>query len=322
MKPASKTRPTEPPRTLENERGRLIRAGIPEFVIDHAFSLRPSRLHYVAGSFGVVGIMLSGFAVGAALWGSLEEIHIQNALDSALELSGVLYWSNFGISALIAIFGWIFASGLILYWVFNLSARMRASVFVYSFVDSSNAAYAKMFMPRESLSQIADPDEYIRSMIGHWSRISFWSAAFLLSIAAYSLERELKSFSVYSAEGYYEFPYFPWETTKVGLWAEAARVEIGCNHVTGKNADDYIVYEITLNSGGSIRLDNTAPVRGTWLDQIEVIDAAVEKSGAQFERWSWMKRDPLHPACVAAQAQKFGAENEERVARILRLGEI
>lgn len=93
----------------------LVAMGAPPEVAEYAALREPSLLLYSALNFGYIGIMAAGFIVGAMFWTPLEKIAESNARAAAVEIDALLYEINFGIAMIIAIFGWIFASGIIAY---------------------------------------------------------------------------------------------------------------------------------------------------------------------------------------------------------------
>jgi len=63
-------------------------------------------------------------------------------------------------------------------------------------------------------------------------------------------------------------------------------------------------------------------LRGNWLDNAILIDAAIEDAGVTFKRWSWLNRDPLHPACLGAQLRVLGEEDYDKLLKLLRVKEL
>ncbi len=307
--------------TYSEEREALIAVGIPSHVIDYAISHKPSHWFYTSMAWVFITVMVAGFIAGAFVWGALEDLVGQNALLGAKKLDALLYYHNFGIAPLIALFAWIFAAGVVAYWLASLSRKMRASMFVYTILDSNNAPYLKLGKSIESLQHESDPEAYIRQLFFGWLRIALWPAVILFALSGVVLEREFKTFSAYTIDGYVAYPLAPWDEVKSGSWSEAALVSLGCNHVTGRGASDDIIYRVKLQSGASHDVAGAYPVSGAWLDQVEKIDNTLRNSDAIFQRWQWLKRDPIHPKCLSAQGRRYNREELERIYHLLRIGE-
>lgn len=302
----------------QKAREALRAAGIPESVTEYAIAQNPSGVIYAIGTWSYVAVMIAGFAIGGFALIGLEPIFEAPARASAEAADAVLFYFSGGWSALIAIFGWIFASGWIVYSYFASSPRLRASLFVLSFLDPKNAPYARMMTPLKKLEHLSDPEDYVTAVVRRWANLAFWPAAVLFALALVALDREVRTYTLYSRDGFVATPFFPWSQDVRRDWKDAAHAQTGCNHVTGKSASDSLVYLVTFADGREESLAGATPIDGTWLDGIEKLDAALVAAGVEFRRWKFRERDPLHPACLAANRRKFGAD-WPRVERLLRI---
>jgi hypothetical protein len=261
--------------------------------------------------------MGAGFATSSIAFGPLSDVAEQATRSAAASAGAQLYRSNFGISPILTLFGWIFASGALSHFLRTRTAHDRASIFVYSFLDGKNARYARMLTDRDKLDHMKDPEEYVRAAVSGWTRWAAGCAALLFAVAAYTYDRELRTYAVYTDEGFFARPLLPWERARSMRWSEAIAVATGCNHTTGRGASDDLIYEVVFNDG-SQRLEHATPVSGTWLDRVEVIDAALDRHGVKRRRWQWFNRDPLHPDCMSANRMRYG-EAWPRAERLLRV---
>ena len=297
---------------------RLRHEGVAEIDIDYLLGMYPSRFLSTLNDFLVVIVMIAGFSVGAILWVIGAEQSNVTAREHARSASGVLYEDVFGISGLIAVFGWICASGYIVTRPGFASERLIASAFAYSMIKAKKyaapwrSAYFKAdknVNPRERFADVVAAQ-------GAWGK---WPAIVLLIGSLFMFDHEMKWFTIYTQDRIIERSQFGLGKWVETLWADAVIVELGCNHVTGKSASDDPVYKITFQDGRTLRLDNARGVNGSWLDGIEVIDRALSDAGAEFRRWSWRDRNPLHPNCLAANRRKLSEVDYDRLRRILRV---
>jgi hypothetical protein len=309
--------------------GNLVSLGVPQHVAAYVAEQRPLRIPLLS-SVGFMVVMLGGFAVGGLwLWPMLETRLDQNTLAAAQSSGALLYHHNFGIGLLIALFAWIGASGFIVATIPMLSRRLAAGEFYESIISAASAgntlggraARWGVERMRRELENEPDPERYIQRATFAWVKPAGAFAAAALAIAAVVTVRELNAYTLYFAD-YYEQQHTFLPSRTVHAWSDAARVEVGCNHVTGRNPSDDPIYEVHFNGGGSTRIDSAFPVSMTWIDQVELIDAALVRAGARFEPWSWLDRDAHHPRCLMAYATWLGAERYARFQRLIRAPEL
>lgn len=316
-------------------RGAMAREGVPEPVIDHVMALDPVRLLYWAANVGFVIVMILGFGAGAVMFSRGEEIVKTAALARAAESGGLLYHTNFGFGFLILLFAWIFISGVLVSLTTMTWPRVAASVFAYTLRDPKNRLSLTSGGRLQKTPFNGDANEYLRA-VTEQSNKNFLQIGFVLAALGIAIaERELTTYEIFTAEGYIATPLSPWSKEARGAWRDASSVLIGCNHVTGKNASDNVIYEVKLPDGRSLNLAGATPVSagllnknsaigtpfsGKFLESLEMIDSELEGGGAAFKRWRWLTRDPLHPDCLAVKRRQLTVGNYERLTRLLRVG--
>lgn len=303
----------------------LVALGVPKHVAVFVAEQRPWRIPLLSG-IGFMVVMVGGFAIGGLwMWPTLEARLDQNALAAAYSSGALLYHHNFWIGLLIAVFAWIGASSLIVGVIPMLSRRLMAGEFYASITGaaasgktlSGRAARWGVEKMQRKLEKESDPLRYIRRAAFAWVKPACAFVVAALALAAIVTFRELNAYTLYFADHYEEqHTFLPSPTVRA--WSDAVRVEVGCNHVTGENAEDDPVYGVHFDGGGSTRIDGAFPVSKTWIDQVEVIDAALVRAGVRFEPWSWLGRDPYHPRCLMAYATWLGDEKYARFQRLIR----
>lgn len=303
----------------------LTALGVPPHVATYVAEHKPLRIPSLGG-FGQIAVMIAGFAVGGFwLWPLLEAQLEQNARMAAEVTGALLYHHNFGVGLLIAVFGWIGLSSVIVGAIPILSRRLSVGVFYDSIVGAATAGdtlsgrrarWGVEKLMRE-LEDEQDPERYVWRVSFAWLKPAVLASVVVAAIAAIVTLRELHTYTLFLPDGYEQRHTFMPSPT-IGRWTDAARVEVGCNHVTGRNSSDEPVYDIHMKDGRSIRIDGATPISGSWIDQVEKIDAELVAAGARFEAWSWLNRDAYAPQCLTAQAIVLGADDFERLRRLIR----
>lgn len=308
----------------EQNRWRALEdVGVPESVIAYIREQNPSGNAYGMHQLLTFVLIIAGFAVGVVLWGPVEALAVRNAIAHANAVGGLMYDVNFGFAGLLAIFAWIMAAGLIA----NLSIvgpRRRLSYFVSTLGASyrSIARFSVKMGLRKVTHLSGDPDAYIEAWVKRGNGSLAIATLIVSTLAGYALAREVNTHTVYTADAYTRSPFFPWAPSAPRPWRTAELVDLGCNHVTGRNASDYLVYRVEFPGGERVSLESATPLPDVdWLTVAEPIDALIREGGATFQRWKWLSRDPLHPACLAVMQQNFGADYP-RIERLLRIGEL
>jgi hypothetical protein len=301
----------------------LQQSGVPAHVISYVLAQQPVPWFGIAYTTVFLAVMVGGFFVGSLFWAPLEDLTVRNALEHARAEGALLYHANFGLSLVLALFGWIFAVGFIGNLIFLRTARLRAAYLMFS-VTHSRRAFERA-MVASSLRQIGevhDPEAFIATWIKLGNRWTMIAAVAGLALAGVALARDVQAHTLYTQSSYIRAPFFPWGRSEPRLWRDAVKIELGCNHVEGRNAYDKIIYSVHFADGAKVDVGNGwALPGGDWLQNAELIDAELRASEATFERWSWMNREPLHPACLAVMRGSFGADYP-RIERLLRIGEL
>ena len=297
---------------------KLREQGVTDEVIEYVLSKNPSKVLSIISDFLLIFLLILGFAVGAVLWVAVGRYSGQAALEHALSIGGVMYEDIFGFSGLAALFGWICASGFITYSPQLNSERLIVSAFAYSLADNSkkSGSWRRTYLKADKSLEPEILTRWVFASQGKWMK---WPAIMLFLVAFPLLELELKLHTIYTTEGFVERSEYGLGDWSNVSWTGVVSVELGCNHVTGRSKSDDPVYKINFADSRSIRLDNARSVRGSWIDGIEVIDAALVSGGAEFKRWSWPNRNPLHPECLAADRAKMSPEDFARLLTLMRV---
>jgi hypothetical protein len=272
-------------------------------------------------------VMTLGFLVGALyVWAPLEQITIDNSLRDAREVGAILYRENFGVSMVAALFAWIFVAGVVVGGLPLVSDRMAAHTFLEYYFGKpdprpavARAAAAAQATLSTRLEDEADARRYVRRFTTGWVGWFAIPAIVLTLLSAALAICDVQSYTLYTRDGAADHPFFPWQSAQMRSWDDATRVELGCNHVTGRGASDDPVYSVMFRDGSAVRLDDAVAIGGTWLDRMEQIDARLIESGALFRRWDGpLNRNPLHPECLAANRTRLSRDDYQRLLTLLR----
>ena len=266
--------------------------------------------------------MVGGFVLGALfIWQPLELLSLATAIIAAYEAGAWSYIVNFGLSILLLLFIWIFTSGILPGIVTRLTPMpWKGALYLGALSDKSGGWwYARL--TRQVIEKL-EPQAEASRIIDTWA-LKYCSALSkfvipMLLLSGFLLVRDVGAHSLYGPDGYTSSPFLPWANIQTIPWSEAVKVELGCNN-TDDGAD--IVYEVTFSNGKSTRVENGSPLQTSWLETLERVDAEISKSDVQFERWSWLNRNPLHPKCVRSFYSRLGEEDADRLMALLRVGQ-
>lgn len=302
-------------------RGQLLSVGVPAHVADYLTSLDSGgwRASFL---LAFVALMGAGFAVGGLLlWPALDRLTYQNAFSDAIMSHALSYDFNFGSSLVIALFGWIFLSGAIVGALFYLNERTRAASLMVSLLSAKRGPISRWSVYRmvDGVSADLDAPTYVKRMARNSNKVALGFAVVVGIISAYAVVRDVNTHSVFTEAGYVRSPYFPWGSHALRPWSSAVKVELGCNHVTGRNRADDVIYRVTFRDGSSVQLAQAVPLAGPWLDNLDRIDAHLRAANVAFERWRWMRRDPLHPECLSAYTSTMSPAASAQLLRLLRV---
>lgn len=294
--------------------------GLPKDISEELIRAYDLTLFRWLGFWLFMIIMCLGFLVGGFwVWPFLENLANQNAFENATNIGGLMYDVNFGWGLLIGLFVWIFlTNALVTLFVRVMPMPIKAAFFMGLSIGNDDAGY-KHDENIKTVMNRADKPSNAKELINRLSEMNYTkSLKILLPIAFFIIFiclRETQAYTIYSAEGYYKSGFFSKESR---TWDEARSVELGCNQTDDGGSLVYKVYFLDK----SLRLEDKNPVRGTyWLDNLEVIDSRLEAAGAEFKRWRWLKRNPLHPKCLRGFYGELGLEGKGRIDKLLRIDE-
>jgi hypothetical protein len=300
----------------------LIEIGIPK---QTAADLAPAWQHRIARYSGwwiMFGVMIAGFAVGALwIWPFFEGLAKSNAIQAANEASAWMYDTNFGIGMIVLLFAWILVSG-IAPGLLTIATKMliNGALYLGALTDRSGGWwYGKL--TRRAVEKLR-PSPSPNQLVTEWAKaycigLLKWALPLVL-ISALILTKEINAHSLYGPDGYTRSPLLPWAKTATIPWNEATKVELGCNHTDDGGS---LVYKISFSNGKSVRIEDGIPIKSSWIDAMESVDTALQRGGAEFVRWQWLNRDPMHPKCLRGYYGLYGEEDGSRIIRLLRFGE-
>lgn len=299
----------------------LREIGIPDRIIDHVLSANPSKAVFMVTLWGGLFVMFgAAIGLGGLVWVAGEHRSTANALQAAASEQALLYKASDGIAGLIAFFDGYFASAAVMIWVSGLNPHIAMSNFLYGMLQNKKQGRHLPGNDRlEEAASIQDPDDYLRFVFPNYLRF-FVAAALVLSMPAfYAYERDIASYGVLSSSRYTATPWFHWDDTVMLNVSDVTHVELGCGRFGGGRTSPYnkFVYELEFASGRRSNIGNWKPVRGEWLDAIEVLDRSLAEKGASFIRWR--AKNALHPKCLAEIRTAYSPADQKRLAKILRL---
>ncbi len=294
----------------------LVSIGVPRFVAVYLRHQEAPLIPWPKLSFYIVFVV--GIIVGWLwVWPILEAQIEQNALSAAKSSGALLYYHNFGIGLLIGIFAWIFICSWISLTIAAFVPKLAAAEFYLAIASSwgtFRAAGTRARMLSCERAEDPQPEGFIRRfMLLSAKRLGLLSAALALA-SIMTTARELNAYSLFFIDRYEQQHTFLAHPT-IRLWADATRVEVGCNHTD--DGDDPI-YEVYFKNNGSIRIESAKPVSANWVTEVEKIDSALLRAGARFEPWSWLDREPYDPRCLLAFSSLLGEDTFTRFRRLIR----
>ncbi len=268
-------------------------------------------------------IMIGGFVVGwLEIWPYLDGLNTQTAQAQAIDMNALMYETNFGFAMLVWLFAWIITSASVAgFLILTLPMPLKGALFIGLMGDSGAEPFNKQALQgaKREVGETGSASDLLNAWAVRYIGSALKYALPLGALGAFILTREIASFSVYSVEGYYRAPLFPWAEETLTEWSTAERVELGCNQTSDGGS---VVYKIFFKNGKSARIEDGVLIGDTkWLDALETIDKELVKGDASFERWQWLKRDPLHPKCLRGFYGMLGKEQGDRLLRLLRVGD-
>jgi len=267
-------------------------------------------------------IMLIGFIVGWLwLWPMSERISLRNAIESAQLKEGLLVHVNFGTGMIFLIFAWIILSCILAILCLRLSPKkFRAAHFLGLYEDKNLRPFNLKALEKvlQSGRDYAGSRDFFKAWRAAYVSLTWKYVAPLLLIGIPLYISDLKAHSFYSEKGAHISSVIPFKGDSFLSWENVERVKLGCNQTSDGSS---LIYETVFKSGKSIRVGSSQPLSDkSWLESMEIIDRQIVVAGAKFERWKWLSRDPMHPACLRGYYGQVGPDNKHRINRLLRDG--
>lgn len=304
--------------------------GLPQNISDEIVNIHDAKGSNNLSAWLYIVTMCLGFAIGVFwLWPLLTRLNDENAIGKANELGAMLFHTNFGIGLFIGMFVWIVLSSSIIAWLTKATPMPLKSKIFWGNLSQANSnriehkwtksVYQKSIQKlMESNDRPENAGDLINKLSKSLSRKVLLFSFPMILVTAFITYKEIQNFSIYSETGYYKTGFFSEETRS---WDEAVSVQLGCNHVTGRNASDDIIYKVLFNDKVSKNIADAKPITGTWSQHALKINSVLESKNISFERWSWRNRNPLHLSCLDAQAIKYSQDEVLNILSLLRAGE-
>lgn len=292
--------------------------GLPENISDSLIEAYGKSFVRFFGGWLYIASLIVGFAIGGFfLWPFLENLNESNAINAANSIDGLLYSVNFGFGLLVGLFVWILAAIVpVLLLIRVLPMPVKGALF-FGVVEEEKHHGKNLKMSQNIMSSFSRPEtaeEFINIWVTHKILKLGKFLAPLVFISAFISLWETQVYSVFTANSYERFTFFSGKQTT--SWTEAESVQLGCNTTEDGST---LIYDVTFKSGSSVRVGGITVGDTTWIDAIETIDNSISKGGAQFKRWEWLKRDPIHSNCLFHYNRILSPEHYSVFEKILRL---
>lgn len=305
---------------LRKELGGRALWGLPQAISEELINAHDITLFRWIGHWLFMIVMCTGFAIGG-FWvvPYLERLNAQHALQKGLEINALLMHADIGFGILVALFVWIFLTiSACLLLIRLLPMPLKGALF---FGISQEKSVPTTERDVDELMKTSDTPRNASELINNWAESGIVKSSKILVpialITAFLCYHETKVFSLYSESGFYKSGYF---SKNFSSWEEVSSVELGCNHVTGKNRSDDLVYKINFKQGTSTRMEDAIPIQGRWLGNAVKINNKLEGQSVYFKRWKWLSRDPLHSKCLTAQKNSRTRSEYSHVVDLLQIG--
>lgn len=256
-----------------------------------------------------------GFAGISVLLAVQSRIAWANAEAQCMASDCIGYSVNPGLAGLIILLsGLLLALPCVRLAHYLAPSRLRTAVILLSVFEGPRNGGHKIGQtsPNASFSDINAALRRYDATRARWA--AGWLAALLMGFAL--IPRDLQPTSLIYADRV-DFRGF----VKVGHttldWTDVTTVQLGCNQTDSGSS---IIYEVENAAGDRIRLSGRYRYPEGRLAALEHVDAQVSAAGADFVRWSWLQRDPVHPECLQFWRGYFG-EDFDRLAALLRLSD-
>jgi len=303
----------------EDSRAALAQEGVSAPVVDHVLSY--NRVGSLDAAVGLVAVFLAViFSATLIIFARrIEAATRPDVLDIAVHMDGLLYAYDFSAPLIPALFGAFLISVALGMFAALSPASWRPTVFIAFVTKLKQNRFSRWLLGR-MLARLAgetDPARFVRRFVFMPAWFLMATGGLFLALSVPVAMWEVRAFEVFTPEGYYVSPLFPWSTPRLHSWASAAYVETGCSHYSRKGrTDNSMIYRVTLADRTVAYPTYVKPVRGSWLDGMETIDKTLRSAGVRFTPWSL--NDPYDPRCIRAMRRKFSADEFARLRRILR----
>ena len=296
--------------------------GLPKRISDElvdSYRLKPIRW---LGHWLFIIIMIGGFAGGAIFWGWCDGILSRNAIKVANTINGFAYDTNFGIGLLIGLFVWIFLCLPIYYCIIRIMPMpYKGTLFLVS--QMSNSKENPDTLPKKPKLDLFNTPHSAEELINNYLNKVIGKSLLYLSpfilLVGFVTQAELTNFTILSPSGIYTSGFFS-KNLASKRWRDAEAVKLGCNQTDDGSS---LIYEVIWPDGKDKRLPTDTHINGEdWLTNLETVDAEISKGGAVFQRWVWLKRNPMHPKCLRGFYAGLSPNEQTRFNRLLRIGEL
>ncbi|MFK8251411.1 hypothetical protein [Ancylobacter terrae] len=223
---------------------------------------------------------------------------------------------------IIALFATLFVVGAAVAFLFARTPNLRINYVVSTIVERKKVLLSEWVVDWgiRRLRRVTDPERYVRRAVQGSLAMMGVPGLLLGMLSAYVAVREWHSYEAFSPTVYINEPFFPWNAAVTHEWSSAVSVTIGCQHSfrsRGADVDD-LIYTVTFADGTEANLGTATPVRGSWLDAMEVIDRAILRSRPRLLAWKGSTEEALDPRCVDAIYERFPDDEFERLKKVMK----
>lgn len=297
---------------------KLRAAGTPtKFIreIKLAYRLRLTRWGLKVIVLVLLVVPLFALALGSII--AIEAINLETALSLADQVNGYLVVQNVGFSALLAIFGWIFAAGSIGSLITRLLPGKHRLAGLYAMIESQHQWSIDTRALRWAVSRLRTSDtaaDFAGRALARYARsMALLAAPFFVVGGAFAVY-EVGKFALVAEQGVYRG-----SQDELYRWNDVDFVEVGCNET---DDDSLLIYKVHFSDGWDVNLANGTPLKVTLIEAMERADDAIIAFGKPFQLWDWLGRNPMHPACLRHYEGAWIAEEYQRLTQVLHIDEL
>ncbi len=255
-------------------------------------------LRWLSGWLPLI-IMSLGLLFGwKIIWPFFEELNFNLVQKVGLEKNATFYVQNIGFGLVALLFAWLTFIPSVMVFLIRITPKpYKGSVFFGVLSDANMRPFNSSAL-QKSLNECQTPmnsGEFIRFWANDFFKRTFKYSGPLILIGFLMTAYEIRTYEVYSAEGIHHLRW-PWNSHQNFQWTDVETIDVGCNQV-GEASE--LIYRVKFNDGAKFSLENLSVFgQSDWLLKFEKIDTKIRESNAYFQRWKWLRRDPLHPKCV------------------------